>query len=880
MSIRSLALRATIASCAALAVVSSTVYAQAVTSPSTSPEIGKVEQVTISTKLHRNQGPSALLVDERIIRRPGAGWLQVEFGEYRLSAGSWIELMSMKDNQVQVLDATKIANNSNFSYYYNGDALRVRLYAGANTSEQFYQIKSLGVGLPAAQVIQTLCGSDNRARSNDRRVARIILRRGTSYGWCTAWLISRTNCFSTAGHCLAVSGLTLVTAQFNVPSSTSTGSLVFPSTIYQYNWLGSSSTVRRYQNSGAGNDWGVFKTRTNTSTGFHAGVAQGSYFLFSSAPSTNTSLRVTGHGTDTSPKSYNGTQQTSTGPYSGRSGNRLLYKVDTMGGNSGSPVMITSTGRAIGVHTHGGCTSTGGANSGTYQAHTSYASARAALCRDVEFPALTPTFLSSSKTLLTPSLIFSMTGTVKNIGQSTSPAANNSFVFSPNSIISTIDTILGTFSSSSLKVNQSYTRIQTVRAPSSLANGTCYLGLYADRSLRVIEKSESNNTRALRVTCSSGARPDLRPIYLTASTSLLTPLKIFSMTSRIYNGGTATSPSCTSGHYLSTNNIISTADTLLGSFTTVSLVRLRYHQVTQTVRAPSSLPNATCYVGAYADRLFRVSELSESNNGLARSVTCRNTGKPDLVVTALSLSSSSAVSAGSIRVTTSTKNIGTATAAANYTGIMLSSNTIISTGDYYLGYHYNSTLAANQTRTVTVTHALPNAATPRTWYVGAWADYNSRVSESSETNNFRTVAVRIVEHSTRLALVQFRPLLNTMATSETFASGSTRTGGTAWMCVSAPGKKGHWALCAWSASSSWRFDSLSGFSLSLLNSPVFPLWFTRLSSVDGRAYPRFNLPRIAISSSFNAYTKTFFFTPTFSGLSGASNNVIRTSISR
>ena len=35
------------------------------------------------------------------------------------------------------------------------------------------------------------------------------------------------------------------------------------------------------------------------------------------------------------------------------------------GGNSGSPVVHEETGEAIGVHTHGGCSETGGSNSGT-----------------------------------------------------------------------------------------------------------------------------------------------------------------------------------------------------------------------------------------------------------------------------------------------------------------------------------------------------------------------------------------------------------------------------------------------------------------------------------------------------------------------------------
>jgi S1-C subfamily serine protease len=52
------------------------------------------------------------------------------------------------------------------------------------------------------------------------------------------------------------------------------------------------------------------------------------------------------------------------GTISALSGNQLRYgNIDTLGGNSGSGV-IDSQGRVIGVHTNGGCTSSGGYNFG------------------------------------------------------------------------------------------------------------------------------------------------------------------------------------------------------------------------------------------------------------------------------------------------------------------------------------------------------------------------------------------------------------------------------------------------------------------------------------------------------------------------------------
>src|SRR5690606_1209852 len=83
-------------------------------------------------------------------------------------------------------------------------------------------------------------------------------------------------------------------------------------------------------------------------------------------------IRITGYGTGGGPSStWSQVQKTHTGPYSSLSGTTVRYRVDTTGGNSGSPVENESdAGKVIGIHTHGGCTSSGGSNAGTAIQHT------------------------------------------------------------------------------------------------------------------------------------------------------------------------------------------------------------------------------------------------------------------------------------------------------------------------------------------------------------------------------------------------------------------------------------------------------------------------------------------------------------------------------
>lgn len=75
-------------------------------------------------------------------------------------------------------------------------------------------------------------------------------------------------------------------------------------------------------------------------------------------PSTGAALTIIGHPQGLPKKIEAGTVY-------GFSTNAIRYNnIDTLGGNSGSGV-IDSQGRVVGVHTNGGCTSTGGYNYGT-----------------------------------------------------------------------------------------------------------------------------------------------------------------------------------------------------------------------------------------------------------------------------------------------------------------------------------------------------------------------------------------------------------------------------------------------------------------------------------------------------------------------------------
>ena len=286
----------------------------------------------------------------RIISAKDAPWLQLDFSGTRLGKGSYIEIASMYDRATQILTAKTLAQWNYQSAYFNGSAVEVKLYVDPQDNAAVLKVGEITVG-EYANLIQprSICGVDDRIASSEPRVARI-----DPIG-CTGWVID-TGQHLTAGHCLAGSGNN--TLSFNPPASLPDGTVQFPGPDDQYSINQSSFD---FANGGVGNDWGVFSVFDNAQTGAQPIDVQGSFSIRQDLnPST---IRITGFGVDSG--STNQTNQTHAGPNNGSSGTTMRYVTDTTGGNSGSPVIDEATGEAVGIHTHGGCSSSGGNNNGT-----------------------------------------------------------------------------------------------------------------------------------------------------------------------------------------------------------------------------------------------------------------------------------------------------------------------------------------------------------------------------------------------------------------------------------------------------------------------------------------------------------------------------------
>lgn len=297
------------------------------------------------------------------VQQPGADWMRIYFDDALLAGdplagtGAELRILSLKDGGYQVMNAIEVARWENSTAYFNGDTVVIEVWARPGTGTSRVKTKSIDMGIPPIpEAGRSICGTvDDRLPSMDPRSGRLL-----PIG-CTGWLIQDcAGCALTAGHCAG----NITVLQFNVPPSLSNGSIQNPPPSDQYPV--DPASIQSNGGQGVGNDFAYFGTFPNGTTGLTATGAQGPGFALTSPPAPGAgTIRITGFGTDNSPSTRNQTQQTHVGPLVTSGGNAVQYVTDTTGGNSGSPVIWEEMDMAVGIHTHGGCNSTGGQNSGT-----------------------------------------------------------------------------------------------------------------------------------------------------------------------------------------------------------------------------------------------------------------------------------------------------------------------------------------------------------------------------------------------------------------------------------------------------------------------------------------------------------------------------------
>jgi V8-like Glu-specific endopeptidase len=300
---------------------------------------------------------------KKVIEIPKAQGLRLHFNKkLRLGKGNAIRITSYEDGKQIKLNDQRLAQFNYATPYMNGNKLLLEVYVPNLRNYQGLQVRALET--PYLGASRTICGKDDdRLPSKFSPMAR-MMKTSTGSGGCTATMISE-NCMISAGHCSSYLNI----AQFNVPPSKENGKVNYPGPEDQY----PLSEILAFKNNGIGRDWAVYRLKPNPVTNRMAGEVYGYIRVKTEPVANNSQLVITGYGVDNNDPTRNLAQQMHTGLLldNGEGDAGMKYRVDTMGGNSGSGVIEKSTGALVGVHTHGGCNSSSetSGNAGTSLAY-------------------------------------------------------------------------------------------------------------------------------------------------------------------------------------------------------------------------------------------------------------------------------------------------------------------------------------------------------------------------------------------------------------------------------------------------------------------------------------------------------------------------------
>lgn len=150
--------------------------------------------------------------------------------------------------------------------------------------------------------------------------------------------------------------------------------------------------------------------------------------------------------------------------------------------------------------------------------------------------------------------------------------------------------------------------------PTGQATGSYYIGAFADPTNVVVEEFDTNNgDGADPVTIVAVGQPDLQVMQVGCPATVKRGALLACPTT-IWNAGSARAAASVAELRLSTNNTITSSDTLLGACSVGALVPGQSQTVTCSGLVPPTTATGVRYGGIIADSSKVVSESNENNN--------------------------------------------------------------------------------------------------------------------------------------------------------------------------------------------------------------------------------------------------------------------------
>jgi subtilase family serine protease len=255
-----------------------------------------------------------------------------------------------------------------------------------------------------------------------------------------------------------------------------------------------------------------------------------------------------------------------------------------------------------------------------------------------------------------------------------------------------------------------------------------------------------SNTVSIRLNTTPQPLPDLVMTAVTPNAGTVNAGATLSTANTVKNQGTLSAGSLRIAYHLSANTTYGDADdvAITTTRTVASLAAGASNTATTSLAIPPAAPAGAYYVCAMADSLSAVVESNETNNTRCSS-TQVTVPPPDLIVSALSSTATTANAGSSVSLSNSIKNQGGAMAGSFVVAFHLSTNAIYGDADDIASTTTRtiSSLNVGVTSTATTSVLIPSSTPAGTYYLCAKADNGNAIAESDETNNTRCTVTTI-----------------------------------------------------------------------------------------------------------------------------------------
>ena len=336
---------------------------------------------------------------------------------------------------------------------------------------------------------------------------------------------------------------------------------------------------------------------------------------------------------------------------------------------------------------------------------------------------------------------FTVSATVRNDGDGESAATTLRYFRSADATITTADTEVGTDEVAALAATANGSESVNLTAPST--PGTYYYGACVDT---VAEESDTTNN------CSTSRQIEVldpqRPPDLEVGTPTVDETNpvagaTFTLSATAQNDGDGDSAATTLRYYRSTDAIITTADTEVGTDEVAGLAAAASSAESIELTAPSDA--SAYYYGACVDEVAEESDTTNNCSAPVKVDVEEPPKYPDLEVGTPTVDDTSPETGATFTLSATVSNAGDGESAATTLRYYRSTDATITTSDTEVGTDAVGALSASGTSAESIELTAPSTA--GAVYYGACVD--SVTDESDTTNNCSsTVTIAVEEEST------------------------------------------------------------------------------------------------------------------------------------